>query len=155
MPKKITVHAAYVKLVDCFVGLWGRLHWAEEDHPYYSGVRRSGFHLHFHFGDVAEVGGLRLCQVLHQRLVLVGLLHCGCKYICVRLADINNVDSIAHCHLFSALFLDLRSVVFWYMHQRNLSNMLMARVAAGLFFCLFFLPCCGDSYIMYSLLTTS
>lgn len=62
-------------------GVRGHLHRAAEDHQNRAGVRGQGFHLHLHPGNAAEVGGVRLRQVFHQRLVLAGLPHCGRMYI--------------------------------------------------------------------------
>lgn len=61
------------------VGFWRCLHRAEEDYSDHPGVRWPGVHLHLHPGNVAEMGGLWLCEVFHQRLVLAGFLHRGCK----------------------------------------------------------------------------
>lgn len=63
------------------VGIWGYLHRAAADHQNRSGVFRQGVHLRLHSGNAAEVGGVRLCQVLHQRLVLAWLPYCRCTYI--------------------------------------------------------------------------
>lgn len=60
-------------------GLRGHLHRAAESHPDHPGIRRQGLHLHLHHGDAAQVGGLWLQGVLHQRLVLARLPHRGCE----------------------------------------------------------------------------
>lgn len=80
------LHASSLWLIYFYcstTGLRGCVHRAEEDRPYNFGVCWSGFHLHLHPGDVIEMGRLWICQVLHQCLVLAGLLHCGCKPILV------------------------------------------------------------------------
>lgn len=62
-------------------GLRGHLPGGAEDHQGSAGVRRQDVHLCLCVGDAAQVGGLRLQEVLHQRLVLAGLPNCGREWV--------------------------------------------------------------------------
>lgn len=62
-----------------FTGFWRHTHWTAQDHKSHPGICWSSLHLRVHYWDAPEVGGLRIPGLLHKRMVLAGLPHCGCK----------------------------------------------------------------------------